>query len=195
MRFSKVQRQFSSAIFFSLFFLTMCLSAQAQEEIKKRVGAKTFPLTVSAPSAWEVFTSNPKDPDEILFFQTAQDAPYGVTVSFSTHPVTGTWEELVSRQSYHLLVWDGVPLTVNEELKLKGARGHKWVYRDKGPNGESKVYYRLYLLLPGSVGEKRLLLMQGAAPAEHSPEIVPQWNTMARSLAWGLAAENPETGD
>jgi hypothetical protein len=192
MKFSKVQRQFSSAVIWSLFFMTMCLGAQPQDDIQKRVAAETFPLTVSAPSDWEVFTSNAENPNEILFLQTPEKAPYGVTVSFSTHPVTGNWDELIGRQSYHLLVWDGVPLIVNEPLKLKGAQGHKWVYRDKGPNGESKVYYRLYLLLPGSVGDNRLLLMQGSAPAEHSPEIVPRWNSMARSLAWGLSAESLE---
>jgi hypothetical protein len=189
MRFSKVHRQFSAAVFWSLFLMTMCLSAQAQEELKKRVGAESFPLTVLAPSDWQVFTSNEEDPSEILFLQTPEEAPYGVTVSFSTHSVDGDFDEIVNRQSYHLLVWDGVPLSANESLKLKGARGHKWVYKDRGPNGESKVYYRLYLFLPGSVGKNRLLLMQGAAPAEHSPVVVPQMNAMARSLAWGLSSK------
>lgn len=185
MRYSNVRRQFSAAIFLSLFFMAMSVCSLSQDN-HKRVGAESAPLKVSAPTDWEVFTSNPDDPSEVLFLQTPDQAPYGVTVSFSLHPGDGNWDELVTRQNYHLLVREGAPISVNEALKLRGARGHKWVYQGRGPNGESRVYYRLYLLLPGSFGKDRLLLMQGAAPAEHSPEIVPSWNAMARSLSWGL---------
>lgn len=155
-----------------------------------RVSSADFPLSVEAPSDWEVFTSNPDSPSELLFLQTPKAAPYPMTVSISAHPVSGDWSEIVRRQDFHLLVWEGVPLQVNEELKLKGSRGHKWVFNDLGPNGENKVYYRLYLLMPPTVvAGKRLLLLEGAAPAENSPEVVPLLNSMARSLAWGLQSE------
>ncbi|MCA9780788.1 MAG: hypothetical protein KC800_28905 [Candidatus Eremiobacteraeota bacterium] len=192
MKYSNVQRQFSAAIMWSLFVMAMCSGINAQEfgeSGSQRVRAEKFPLSLSAPTQWEVFTSNPDDPDEVLFLQTPKEAPYPATVSVSAHPVQGDWDEIVRRQSYFLLVHEGVPLATNEELRLRGAKGHKWVFNDIGPGGESKVYYRLYLLLPASVGGKRLLLLQGAAPAGSSPEFVPQLNDIARSLSWGLQTE------
>lgn len=192
MKYSNVQRQFSAAILWSLFLVAMCSVVTAQEADTvdgTRVRAEKFPLSLSAPADWEVFTSNPDDPDELIFLQTPKKAPYAATASVSAHVVQGDWEEIVRRQSYHLLVREGVPLATNEALKLRGAKGHKWVFKDTGPDGASKVYYRLYLLLPASVGGKRLLLLQGAAPAENSPEFVPQLNSMARSLVWGLQTE------
>ena len=169
--------------------MAMCLSVSSQELGDKRVRAQDFPLTVSIPVEWEVFTSNPDDPNEVLFLQTADDARYPATVSFSAHPVGGSWENVVGRQTYHLLVFEGVPLMVDEALQLRGARGHKWVFKDRGPDGEEKVYYRLYLLLPAGVDGRRLLLMQGSAPSEVSPEFIPFLNEMARSMAWGLSVE------
>ena len=192
MKYSNVQRQFSAAVLWSLFLVAMSLTSTAQEvdtSIGTRVRAEKFPLSLNAPQDWEVFTSNPDDPDELIFMQTPEGAPYAATASVSVHLVEGDWAEIVRRQTYHLLVREGVPLSVNEELKLRGAKGHKWVFKDTGPGGQSRVYYRLYLLLPPSVGGKRLLLIQGAAPAENSPEFVPQLNSLARSMTWGLQTE------
>ena len=192
MKYSNVQRQFSATILWSLFLMAMCSFATAQESgtvSGTRVRAEKFPLSLTAPADWEVFTSNPEDPDELIFLQTPKDAPYAATAGVSAHLVQGDWDEIVRRQSYHLLVREGVPLATNEELKLRGAKGHKWVFKDTGPGGESKVYYRLYLLLPASVSGKRLLLLQGAAPAENSPEFVPLLNSLARILVWGLQTD------
>ena len=176
----------------SLFFFSTWGAVLAQEGEMTRVSGEGFPLSVEVPADWEVFKTNPKDSSEVLFFQTPGGAPYSATVSISAHPAGGEWTEIVKRQDYHLLVWEGVPLSVDEELRLKGARGHKWVFNDRGPDGESKVYYRLYLMLPPAVAAKRLLLLEGAAPAENSPEVIPLFNTMARSLAWGLQLENAQ---
>lgn len=169
-------------------FLLLGLSAGGQELLHKRATAKDFPFSVLAPQDWEVFTESEEDPNEVLFLQTSPKSEYEVTVSFAAHPFAGTWEDVVKRHSYHLIVFEDCPVLVDEELKLRGARGHKWVFKAADGEGVTKLYYRLYLLLPPSVGKNRLLVMQGVAPEGRSPEAIPVFNKLARSMAWGLQA-------
>ena len=175
----------SPAIIVSLFLWALSLGVLADE--RQRVRSENFPLSLSAPSDWVVFPPSPEgDPNEVLFLQTPEESPFEAVLSVGVHPLSGKWEDLVKRQTYLYLVWEGAPLSVNEALKLRGAQGHKWVYQSQGKDGENKLYYRLCLLLPASLGAKRLLVLQGVAPAMASPQMVPLFNEIARSLAWGL---------
>jgi len=142
------------------------------------------------PSAWESFTESETDPNEVLFLQTPKGEELDATVTLSAYPLRGNWEDLVTRQTYHVVVFEGAPLIVDEELTLRGARGHKWVYKAKGPDGRQNLYYRLYLVLPESVGANRLLVMQGVVPDKSGVQAVPTFNALARSLNWGLQADS-----
>lgn len=175
----------SPAVIVSLFLWALSLAALADD--MQRVRSENFPLSLSAPSDWISFPPSPKgDPNEILFLQTPDESAFQAILSVGVHPLTGKWEDLVKRQTYLYLVWEGATLTANDALKLRGAQGHKWIYQARAEDGESKLYYRLCLLLPASLGAKRLLVLQGVAPAAQSPQMVPLFNDIARSLAWGL---------
>ena len=180
----------SPMFWLSLFLFWTLLPATAQE-LSKRVRAKDFPLALSAPQDWEVFLESKDDPREILFLQSPEGAEYESAISVSAYATPGKWEDVVKRQNYHLIVWEDAPITINQELKMRGVRGHKWVYQARDENGESKLFYRLYLMLPGSITAKRLLVMQGSAPVDKSIEALPFFNQVAQSLAWGLASEGP----
>lgn len=173
----------------SLFLVAVCSFGSAEGiELSTRARAKRAPVSVEQPPNWEVFDKGDEQSGEILFLQ----SPAGEaekTVHLSLHFLSPDWEGLIKRQNYHLIVNEGVPIITNEALTLRGSRGHKWVYRAESENGNLRLYYRLYLALPASVGSKRLLVVQGSAPAESAPTSVPFFNELARSLSWGLAAD------
>jgi hypothetical protein len=156
----------------------------------QRVSASKAPISVLAPPNWETFQESEDNPYEVLFLQSPKDAEYDITVSLAAHPLAGNWQDLVTRQTYHLVVFEGSSITVNEDLTLRGVRGHKWIFKGTGPDGSSKIYYRLYLVLPASVGKNQLLVMQGVAPGSRSPEAVPIFNALARTLSWGLQKDH-----
>lgn len=171
----------------SLFLLFLVAATSAQETNSQRVRAQTFPLSIEVPADWQSFPPDSKvDPNEVLFFQTPDSAPFAANLVLSAHATGGTWEDLVKRQTYHLLVFEGAPLQSNEALRLHGLPGHKWVYKAPSPDGVEKLYYRLYLLLPPTAGSRRLLVLQGSAPAEQALEMLPFFNQAARSLQYGL---------
>ena len=181
-------RATSAVSMLSLFLLLIGL-AGAQESLQ-RVRSERSAFSAAVPVEWEVFTKSEEDPNELLFCQSPEGKPE-VTVSFTTYPLTGSWSELVRRQTYHLVVVEGSSALVDEELKLRGARGHKWAYRGMDSEGRSRLFYRLYLALPPMAGKKKLLFVQGVAPPEQSAEMLPLFNSIARSMAWGLQAELP----
>ena len=152
--------------------------------------SEVAPLSVLVPGSWEAFADGKLGSYEVLLLQSPEKAEYDSTLSFELYPLDGAWEDVVRRQNYHLLVWEGAPLSTNQALALRGAKGHKWIYKLRGEDGTLEVHYRLYLLLPKTLGEHRLLVLQGLAPAENSLEILPLFNRVVRSLAWGLQATN-----
>lgn len=158
--------------------------------MSNRLKAKKAPLSAEVPSGWDGF-SQEQEGVEFLFLQNPKDEDYEALVSVSLHPTSGKFEDAVRRQTFQLLVWEGAPISTNQALTLRGASGHKWVYKASGLDDGQRLYYRLYLLLPKSIGHRRLLVLDGEGPAERSPEIVPIFNSIARSLAWGLQSELP----
>lgn len=145
------------------------------------------------PEKWEAFNTELADRNEVLFLQTPEGAEHETTVSVSLYPFHGKFSDLVRKQNYHLLVWEEGPVLVNQALKLRGVSGHKWMYREKSESGREQLFYRLYLLLPESVGEKRLLFLQGVTNDVDSTRVLPLFNDLARSLSWGLSPEFPPT--
>lgn len=107
-------------------------------------------------------------------------------MSVALYPHEGQLTELVRKQNHHLLVWEEGPVIVNQALRLRGVPGHKWLYKHRDEDGRVRLYYRLYLLLPESVGDKRLLFLQGVSSGQESTHVLPMFNSLARSLAWGL---------
>ena len=185
-------RDSSSMIIVSLFLTLLTVAGSlAQDLIHKRVKSKVLPLSLMIPGSWESFPDSDGNSSEVLYLQNSDGDACEASVSLSTHEVPKKWDELVKRQNYQLIVWEGAPISHNQELRIRGAKGHKWVYKAKGEDGHQKLYYRLFLLLPKSVGERRFLVMDGTAPAVRSPEVLPLFNRMASSLAWGLQADTP----
>lgn len=149
-----------------------------------RARSQSYPLSVAQPEGWESFPGDPKIPGEILFLQSPQAGDLDALITFTVHPMPGAWSDIVRRENYLMIVHDTAVLE-NQALTLKGAKGHKWIYRGTSPQGGSKLYYRLYLSLPASVGAKRLLVMQASAPLEQSQGAIATFNELARSLSWG----------
>lgn len=114
-------------------------------------------------------------------------------MSFSVYPLPGSWDELIKRKNYQMLVFEDGPVTSNDALKLRGTPGHKWVYESVDSQGVRRLTYQLYLLLPPQGGHKRFLFVQAVAPPESALEVVPLFNEVARSMVWGIQAQLPET--
>lgn len=180
----------SALLMLMIFGGTCCL---AQESQTRTVEATKTALRVTVPSAWESFTESPSDPTEVLFLQTPEGASPEVTMSFSVYPLPGSWDELIKRKNYQMLVFEDGPVTSNDALKLRGAPGHKWVYESVDPQGVRRLTYQLYLLLPPEGGHKRFLFVQAVAPTESALDLVPLFNEVARSMVWGIQAQLPET--
>ena len=166
------------ALLTSLFFLQSCL-VFGQE----RAHASNFPLSVERPKQWESFPGSPKNSGEVLFLQSPKDTELDATVSISAYPLPNSWDDLVRRENFLMLVHDS-PMIENQALSLGGAKGHKWVYRGESSQGEPKLFYRLYLTLPPSVGSRRLLVLEGLAPDAQSEQALVLFNGLARSLNW-----------
>ena len=173
----------------SLFLWAQTLTFSSAQELKSRVKAESSPISVQTPEKWEAFNTDLADQNEILFLQTPEEAEHETTVSVSLYRFTGKFSDLVRKQNYHLLVWEEGPVLVNQALKLRGVSGHKWMYREISESGREQLYYRLYLLLPESVGERRLLFLQGVTNDVDSTRVLPLFNNLARSLSWGLTTE------
>ena len=171
-------------------FLILCSASDAEGvDLQVRARAKSVPVAIEQPQGWESFDKGDDQTGEILFLQSPVDEPEK-TVHLSLHYLGSDWEGLVKRQNYHLIVDEGTPIMMNESLSLRGSRGHKWVYQAKGSDGQSLLFYRLYLVMPASVSSRRLLVLQGSAPAESAPTSVPFFNDLVRTLVWGLAADS-----
>ncbi len=162
----------------------MSIGGGAQEQ--ERVRAKDFPLAVTVPTGWESMSPSDEQPGEVLFLQDKKGPEHGF-ITYSLFPVSGKFEDLVRRQTYHVVVNLGVPMSANEDFKLRGARGHKWIYQAPTEGG-TRQFYRLYLIVPGSLTGKRLLVVHGDAPAEQAEQALGLFTETARSTAWGLAA-------
>lgn len=169
------------ALLISLFLMQSCL-VLAQE----RAQFPGSPVSVERPELWESFPGDPKNSGEVLFLQSPEGADFEATVSISAYPLPKSWEELVRREDFLMLVHDS-PMIENQALSLNSAKGHKWVYRGESSRGEPKLFYRLYLALPPSVGSRRLLVLEAIAPEAHSEQALPLFNRLARSLNWGAS--------
>jgi hypothetical protein len=162
-------------------------AAVAQEEtVGERAQANNYPLSVALPKGWESFPGDPKVQGEVLFLQSPQGGPIDATLRLSAFPMPRVWDDLLRRETYQLVVELDAPVLVNEALTLRGAKGHKWVYRGTSSSGQSQIHYRLYLALPATVGVNRLLVMHATAASEQSEEAMHVFGTLARSLAWGV---------
>ncbi len=155
-------------------------STLAQERAK----AQGVPISVTPPQQWESYPGDPKNSGEVLFLQTPEGAEFESTVSLSVYPLPSSWDDLVRRENFLMIVHDS-PILENQALSLRGAKGHKWAYRGETSQGVPKLFYRLYLALPASVGPRRLLVLEGIAPEGHSSQALLLFNELARSLAWG----------
>lgn len=183
---SSLRRPTSPVAIVSLFFLLLSLGGWGQE--LERARASEFPLAVTVPPGWESMTPSPDQRGEVLFLQ-SKEGPERGFISYSLFPINGSLEDLVKRQTYHVVVNLGVPMSVNEDFKLRGARGHKWVYQAPSEEGGTRQFYRLYMIIPGSLTGKRLLVVHGDAPAEQAEDALALFSSVAQSTAWGLAAE------
>lgn len=167
-----------------LWLLATQLSAQ-EATLEGRARAQTYPLSIALPEGWKSFPADSKVRGEILFLQSPTEGSLDATVRLSAFPMPKSWESILRRETYHLVVELDAPVLLNEALTLRGAKGHKWFYRADSSKGESQVHYRLYLALPASVGVNRLLVLHASAPAEQSTEALSLFNSLARSLTWG----------
>ncbi len=168
----------------SLFVLSATQASWAQSEDVARARSENYPLSVRLPENWESFQGDPKVSGETLFLQSPEGDPMQATINWTAFPMTGTWDDLLRRERFHLVVEKNAPILVNEALTLRGARGHKWVYEGTAANGELKVYYRMYLLLPATVGPRRLLVAYGVANQAQSDSAVKLFNDLVRTANW-----------
>lgn len=166
------------AIFLLLLLTTAPVLAQ------ERARSESYPISVEPPIGWESFQGDPKVPGEVLFLQSPKDGSLDATVSISAFPPPHSWVDIVRRENFLMLVHDA-PVLENQALTLRGAKGHKWVYHGLSSQGEPKLFYRLYLTLPATMGNRRLMVLQAIAPQSQSEEAVALFNELARSLAWG----------
>lgn len=174
-----------------LLLLSLPLATLAEEPSApetRLARSETYPLSVALPPEWESFQADPKVQGEVLFLQSPESGPLDATVRLSAFSPPRVWDDLLRRETYQLVVELDAPILVNEALTLRGARGHKWVYRSVSSQGQSQVHYRLYLNLPATVGPHRLLVMHATAPAEQAETALPLFGSLARSLAWGMDA-------
>ncbi len=187
-RVKNVLRLATSMVLVSLFLVSLSLLAQATPT--KRVKAENFPLEVSVPSDWEALPPSPKnDPNVLLFFDSPDGSPVESIVSFEVYPLSGKWDDIIKKETQKLPVWEGAPLVTNEAFTLREAQGHRWVYRTRDKDGLTRVYYRLYVLLPESFGPKRLLEMQGTAQTKEDLQVVPFFDEMIGTITWGVQAQ------
>lgn len=163
-------------------------AAESQESVV-RVQAERYRLSVALPAGWQSFQGDSKVRGEVLFLQSPEQAVPEATVRLSAFAPPRSWESLLRRETYHLVVETNAPVLVDEALTLRGAKGHKWVYRAVSSSGQEQLHYRLYLALPATVGANRLLVMHATAPAEQTAEAMALFNSLARSLAWGPATQ------
>jgi hypothetical protein len=176
-------------------FLLLSLHSWAEElspDQVQRARSESFPLSIALPKAWQSFQGDPKIRGEVLFLQSPQEGPLDATVQLSAFPLPRVWDDLLLRETYQLVVELDAPILVNEALTLRGAKGHKWVYRSVSSSGQQLLHYRLYLALPATVGANRLLVMHATAPADQSEGALNVFGSLARSLAWGSDAA-PQT--
>ena len=150
-----------------------------------RARSESYPVSIALPEGWESFQGDPKVPGEVLFLQSPEDGPVSALLTLSAFPMPHTWEDLLRRQTFELVVELDAPVLSDEPLTIRGAKGHKWVYTAKSASGEEKLYYRLYLALPATVGSRRLLVLAASAPVAQSQDALQVFNTLARSLNWG----------
>ena len=168
----------------SLLTIALLLSFSLPLVAQERARSETNPLSVAQPEGWESFQGDPKVPGEVLFLQSPKTDDLDALITFTAHPMPGAWNDIVRRENYLMIVHDTAVLE-NQALTLRGAKGHKWIYRETSAHGESKLSYRLYLALPATVGAKRLLVMQASAPLAQSEGAIGTFNELARSLSWG----------
>lgn len=176
-------------LWLTAWLLAVTLPTAAQDPLASppRARASSPPISVELPSGWESFSGDPRTPGELLHLQTLAEAPWEASVSLSCFTLPKVWDHLIRRERYLLLAhWDA-PVLTDEALTLRGVKGHKWVYRAPSTQNPERelLHYRLYLALPATVGSQRLLVLHGIAPAESTPEMVPLFNALARSLSWG----------
>ncbi len=161
--------------------------AQTVEPCGQRYSFEGLGISVQAPGNWESFKAEGSRVNDRLHLQSNFEAQLQGQATFSTYPLQGNWEDLIRRQTYHLVVVLGAKLSVNEALTLHGCRGHKWVYETRGADGVDRLFYRLYLALPGELSAQRLLVLHATTEAQESFTAVPIFNQMARSLTLGLS--------
>ena len=173
-----------------LFILLLAGAGAAQdvdspEVLGERAPSESLPLSVALPQGWKSFQADPKVQGEVLFLQSPESGPIDATVRLSAFPMPRVWNDLLRRETFQLVVEMDAPVLANEPLTLRGAKGHKWVYKATSSSGQSQVHYRLYLALPATAGASRLLVMHATAPVDQAGEALPLFGTLARSLAWG----------
>jgi hypothetical protein len=154
------------------------------ELLVQRARSESFPLSMALPQGWKSFQADPKVQGEVLFLQSPESGPIDATIRLSAFPMPRVWSDLLRRETFQLVVEMDAPVLANEALTLRGAKGHKWVYKATSSSGQSQVHYRLYLTLPAAVGVNRLLVMHATAPLDQAEEALPLFGTLARSLAW-----------
>jgi hypothetical protein len=177
------------ALLFAFFLTTSAAVAQNRDDdaflAGRRARSESFAVSIAQPEGWQAFQGDPKTPAEVLFLQSPETGPLDATISLSAYPMPHAWADLLRRQTFQLVVELDAPVLSNEALTMRGARGHKWAYRALSKSGEEKLYYRLYLALPASVGPRRLLVMAASAPAAQESDALDLFNGLARSLSWG----------
>jgi hypothetical protein len=177
----------------ALFFCLLGALSVAQEELPSesaRARSETYPLSIALPKGWESFQGDPKVQGEILFLQSPQPGPVDATLRLCVFPLPRSWDDLLRRETFQLVVEMDAPILSNEALTLRGAKGHKWVYRAVSSSGQNQVHYRLYLTLPATLGVNRLLVLHATAPSDQEETALPLFNSLARSLAWGVEASS-----
>ncbi len=165
-------------------FLLLLFLTTAPVMGQERARSQAYPVSLTLLPDWESFQGDPKVPGEVLFLQSPKDGPLDATVSISAFPLPHSWDDIVRRENFLMVVHDA-PVLENQALTLRGAKGHKWIYHGLSSQREPKLFYRLYLTLPASVGGRRLLVLQAVAPQSQSEEAMAVFNELARSLAWG----------
>ncbi len=180
-------------ILHALFVLSCSVLAQGtdagseEDAIAERVSRAQLygsPFSVELPAGWEVLPPSESDTEKLHLVRNGGEHSDGVA-TMDVHPLQGGWEELVKRQTYHLVVVVGADLFHREPLTLNGWRGYKWIYYASDSAGTRRLFYRLYLALPSELSERRLLVFQGSVtPAEQSADVA-TFNALVSSLRPG----------
>lgn len=169
-------------------FCLISTSLALAEALPNRAYAKDFPVSMALPEGWESFSGDPEVKGEVLFLQSPKSSPLNSFVRLSAYPLPKTWDALLRRETFQLVVEMDAPVLTNEALTLRGAKGHKWVYQAVSSSGQNQIHYRLYLALPSSVGANRLLVLDASAPLDQKDQALLVFGELARSLAWGQDA-------